>query len=140
MAAYNTTNYNKMIAPGASSQLSGYNFQGKVRACYDEFTFAGEASGSTVNLAIIQRAYEVCIGINFQAAALGSSVTIALGDSGSAARFMAAVTCTSAAQSTVLAATGLGYTPTADNPIIITTGGAAATGKIQIAMLFIAHN
>ena len=68
------------------------------------------------------------------AAALGSGVTVQLGDSVDDDRFIAATVCTSAVEAFKGKTDGVGYKATADTPLVLKTGVAAATGKVQLVI------
>jgi hypothetical protein len=143
MTTYNGTNYAKYVAP-APLTLMGGEFGGKRRGTWDTYTFAGEAAGTIVNVGVLKPG-ETFAGGQITAAALGSSVTIALGISGQAACFLAATTMNTAGLVTFCAAQGtygVGYknTGVVDIPIFITTAGAAATGRIDVVIDVLVQN
>jgi len=134
----NGSNYAKYASP-TMRNLLGAEYGGKVRAMYDEFTFAGEAAGTTVNMGVLRKG-EVFLGALLVAAALGSSVTVQLGDSGDDDRYIAATVCTSAVEAFKGKTDGVGYKATADTPLVLKTGAAAATGKVQLVIFKAASN
>lgn len=134
----NGSNYAKFIAP-TMRNLLGAEYGGKVRASYDEFTFAGEAAGTLVNMGVLKKG-EVFLGALLVAAALGSGVTVQLGDSVDDDRFIAATVCTSAVEAFKGKTDGVGYKATADTPLVLKTGVAAATGKVQLVIFKAASN
>lgn len=125
-------NYAKYASPVMRSLL-GAEWNGKVRADYDEKTFAGEAAGTLVNMGVLKKD-EVFIGALLISAALGSGVTVQLGDAGDDDRFIAATVCTSAVEAFKGKTDGVGYKATADTPLVLKTGVGAATGKVQIVI------
>ena len=138
MATYNGINYAKtLLAP--KDYLPSY-WEGKVRAMYETYTFASNPSGDIVNVGIL-RAGEVYLGCEIVNAALGSGVTLQLGDSGSDVRYMAAQSAASAGNIIGKeAATGLGYSPSADTVLQLKVGGGAATGTVQITIWKVSPN
>jgi hypothetical protein len=70
---------------------------------------------------------------------LGASVTASVGDSGSAARYVAAGTSLATTGLTaLLAITGMGFKPTADTIVVFTGAGAAITvGKLFKGFLMV---
>lgn len=83
--------------------------------------------GDTYNMCLL-KAYVSVRGLFCITNGLGASVTIALGDSGSAARYMAATSfATTGLSVSALAVTGYDYRPTADTVVIATGAGAAIT-------------
>ncbi len=140
----NGTNYAKYIAPTPST-LMGSEYGGKMRAMCDSYTFAAEASGTVVNIGVLKPG-ETFIGGKIVAAALGSGVTIKIGDAGDDDRYLAATVMNTGDLVTQIAragsSLGLGYknTTTSDIPIYATTGVAAATGRIDTVIEVLAPN
>lgn len=111
--------------------------KGKVRCIRDDFTFAGEASGTILYVGPpIPKGARWCAISYMVNAALGTSVTLKVGHDGGAtgddAKFLAATACSSAGANFLNVIGGVGYAFTRDARIIVTTGGAAATGKVVI--------
>jgi hypothetical protein len=133
----NITNLDSVPVVLSSSEEVG----GKLRVFYDKYTAASLASGSDITVARIP-ANATIHDVIIKAGALGSGVTLSAGDSGSATRYLSVVgTWNVAGQSQSMssgsstgapttAVTGLGYRTTASTDIILTTGGASATGDI----------
>lgn len=134
----NGTNYAKVVAPVPASYL-GPEQGGDVHVDYDTFTFAGEAAGAVVNVGVLKPG-EVFLGGWIIAAALGSGVTIQVGDAGDADRYLAATVMNTGGLVTNIAragsSLGIGYKneTSSDIPIFITTGAAAATGRIDVVI------
>lgn len=126
------TNYAKYATPVFRSLL-GAEWNGKVRATHDIFTFAGEAAGTLVNVGVLKKD-EVFLCAFIVAAALGSGVTIQLGDAEDDDRYVAATVCTSAVEAIKGKAEGVGYKATADTPLVLKTGVGAATGTVEIVI------
>ena len=133
----NITNLDSVPVVLSSSEEVG----GKLRVFYDKYTAASLASGSDITVARIPSnatIHDVII----KAGALGSGVTLKAGDSGDDDRYLSVVgTFNVAGQSQSMssgsstgaattAVTGLGYRTTASTDILVTTGGASATGDI----------
>ena len=133
----NITNLDSVPVVLSSSEEVG----GKLRVFYDKYTAASLASGSDITVARIPTnatIHDVII----KAGALGSGVTLKAGDSGDDDRYLSVVgTFNVAGQSQSMssgsstgapttAVTGLGYRTTASTDILVTTGGASATGDI----------
>jgi hypothetical protein len=134
----NGSNYAKYASP-TMRNLLGAEYGGKVRAMHDEFTFASAAIGTVVNVGILKKG-EVFLGALLVSAALGANVTVQLGDSGDDDRYIAATVCTSAVEAFKCAQAGMGYKATADTPLVLKTGGAEATGKVQLVIFKAASN
>jgi hypothetical protein len=136
----NGTNYDHIAAAAPSSYLVGADWEGKVRAMYDTYTFDSSSSGTTVNVGVL-RAGETFLGADIVlSATLGSGTTLSLGDAGSATRYMAATASTAAGTLAAKAFTGVGYKAAADTVIFVTLGGGTATGQFKIVISKLASN
>lgn len=133
----NITNLDSVPVVLSSSEEVG----GKLRVFYDTYEASSLASGSDITIARIP-ANATIIDVIVKADALGSGVTLSVGDSGSATRYIGVTGTWNVAGQTqsmlsgsstgapVAAVTGLGYRTTASTDILITTGGASASGTI----------
>lgn len=110
---------------------------GRMRVQYDTYEASSVASGSTISIAKLPKDARVWR-VTVYCDALGSSSTLAVGDSGSATRYLAAVSSASAAKLEMPAASiaGFGYKQTAETDVIVTTGGASITGTIKTAVWY----
>ena len=111
----------------------------KIRVQFDTFEASSLASGSDISVARLPsgaKVYDVAIHHD----ALGSGVTLAVGDSADADRY---ITATAAANAGVIsmhndgAIDGVGFEQTAETDILITTGGSAATGTIKCMVFYV---
>jgi len=133
----NITNMDATPVVKVSSEEAG----GKLRVFHDSYEASSLASGSDITIARLPKdatIHDVIVKCD----ALGSGVTLKVGDSGDDDRYITVVgTWNVAGQSQsmlagsstgapVPAVTGLGYRTTAETDIKITTGGASATGTI----------
>ena len=133
----NITNLDSVPVVLSSSEEVG----GKLRVFYDTYEASSLASGSDITIARIP-ANATIIDVIVKADALGSGVTLSVGDSASASRYIGVTGTWNVAGQTqsmlsgsstgapVAAVTGLGYRTTASSDILITTGGASASGTI----------
>jgi hypothetical protein len=133
----NITNLDSVPVVLSSSEEVG----GKLRVFYDTYEASSLASGSDITVARIP-ANATIHDVIVKADALGSGVTLSVGDSGSASRYIGVTGTWNVAGQTqsmlsgastgapVAAVTGLGYRTTASTDILITTGGASASGTI----------
>jgi hypothetical protein len=133
----NITNLDSVPVVLSSSEEVG----GKLRVFYDTYEASSLASGSDITIARIP-ANATIHDVIVKADALGSGVTLSVGDSASASRYIGVTGTWNVAGQTqsmlsgsstgapVAAVTGLGYRTTASTDILITTGGASATGTI----------
>ena len=118
--------------------LSKYK-NGRIVPLIIDLTAASPATlADTYNLCVIP-AYARVVDLFLSTDGLGSSVTISVGDSGNAARYVAAATSMATSGLTAgLAAAGLGYTPTADTIVVVTGAGAAFTvGKKLVGHMLV---
>lgn len=101
------------------------------RGIYVPFLITGLSPATladTYNVCVIPANHRVVDLLAFTPDGLGTSATMALGDAGSAARYMAAASfATAGLQVRTLATTGYGYTPTADTIVVAVNAGAAIT-------------
>ena len=133
----NITNLDAVPTVLASSEEIG----GKLRVFYDTYEAAALPFGDTITIARIP-ANATIHDVILKCDALGSGVTLKVGDSGDDDRYLSVVgTWNVAGQSQSMAVgsstgaattavTGLGYRTTASTDILITTGGATASGTI----------
>ena len=122
-------------------KIDSEKFGGKIRVQHDTYEASSLASGSDITVARIP-ANATIHDVIIKCDALGSGVTLKVGDSGDDDRYITVVgTWNVAGQSQsmlagsstgapVPAVTGLGYRTTAETDVVITTGGASATGTI----------
>jgi hypothetical protein len=139
MATQNGTNYAKSANPSQSNRNDPGAVGGRVRSLTDNFTFAGEAAGEVIRIgkdlvdgAIIHK-------VIIDNAALGAGVTLDVGDSDTAGRYVSAYDANGNTHSEVTLIGGVHYvigTNDGDNTILVTTGVAAATGQIKVTILY----
>jgi hypothetical protein len=111
---------------------------GKLRVTYDTYEASSLASGSDISVARLPQGatvYDIVIHHD----ALGSGVTLAVGDSSDADRYITATAAATAGKVVMSedgAIDGFAYEQTAETDVLITTGGAAATGTIKVAVIY----
>tara|TARA_A100001015_G_C14604234_1_gene561636 strand:+ start:43 stop:492 length:450 start_codon:yes stop_codon:yes gene_type:complete len=122
-------------------KVDSENAGGKMRVFHDTFEASSLTSGSDITIARIPKDATIH-DVVLKCDALGSSVTLKVGDSGDDDRYIGVTgTWNVAGQSQsmqagsstgapIAAVTGLGHRTTAETDILITTGGASATGTI----------
>lgn len=128
----NRTKYDNSI--GENIVLPGQDGS-NMKVQVDDFTFAGEAAGTVLQVGNTLPAGARIHKITINSAALGSGVTLDVGDSHLATRYDTAIACTSAAQTIADNIGGKNYkigTNTGDNQVLLTTGGGAATGQVKV--------
>lgn len=137
MATQNATNYAKKADPTPGNIISAALSRGKLRVQCDNFTFAAEAAGEVIRIGELPNK-AVFIGAIINHAALGSGVTLSLGDGDSAARYISAADCAAAGVKmfSSLVIGGVHYEQTAKTVILLTTGGGAATGQVKTTLIY----
>jgi len=111
---------------------------GKLRVTYDTYEASSLASGSDISVARLPKGatvYDVVIHHD----ALGAGVTLAVGDSSDADRYITATAAATAGKVIMSedgAIDGFAYEQTAETDVLITTGGGTATGTIKVAVIY----
>lgn len=113
---------------------------GRVRALSDTLTYNSQASGSTLVFGggYIPKGARVLYGVLTTSASTGSA-TVSVGISGSTAKYKALAAYTTADTPLVFGVTAGLTETTADEQIIVTTGGAAlpASGTLTVTMFYV---
>jgi hypothetical protein len=100
-----------------------------------QHTVGSDTTSDTVNLCVLPANCEVTdLRVSFDAC--GGTCTMALGDAGSATRFMAATSTVSAGKFNGLLTAGNRYRPTADTIVFITWAGSNPTAAAVIKGYF----
>ena len=137
MASVKGTNFTNITADPVVKIDSG-EWSGKMRVQYDTYEASSLASGSDISVARLPKGAKVYdIVVHFDA--LGSA-TISVGDSGAAARYIAATSVSSAGQMSMSqegAIAGVGYENTAETDVLLTTGGASISGTIKCVVMYV---
>lgn len=122
-------------------KVDSENAGGKMRVFHDTYEASSLASGSDITIARLPKDATIH-DVVLKCDALGSGVTLKVGDSDDDDRFIGVTgTWNVAGQSQsmlagsstgapIAAVTGVGYRTTAETDVLITTGGAAATGTV----------
>ena len=138
MASVKGTNFTNITADHIVKIDSG-EWSGKMRVQYDTYEASSLASGSDISVARLPKGAKVYdIVVHFDA--LGGSTTISVGDSGAAARYIAATSTSSAGQMSMSqegAIDGVGYENTAETDVLLTTGGGSITGTIKVVVMYV---
>jgi len=136
MATVMGTNYTKIADPKPGSNvLAAKYWGGKVRVQYDNYTCSSTAAGTVINVAKLPKGAVFLFAI-ISHAALGSGVTLQMGDSGDDDRYLAATSAASAGQIIATAQAGVGYEMTADTTIFVKTAGGTADGLIEVLTFY----
>ena len=138
MASVKGVNFTNITADPIVNADSG-EWSGKLRVQYDTYEASSLASGSDISVARLPKGAKVYdIVVHFDA--LGGSTTISVGDSGAAARYIAATATSSAGQMSMSqegAIDGVGYENTAETDVLLTTGGGSITGTIKCYVMYV---
>ena len=138
MASVKGVNFTNITADPIVNADSG-EWSGKLRVQYDTYEASSLASGSDISVARLPKGAKVYdIVVHFDA--LGGSTTISVGDSGAAARYIAATATSSAGQMSMSqegAIDGVGYENTAETDVLLTTGGGSITGTIKCVVMYV---
>jgi len=144
MGAVNVKAVNKTkIDAGGSGQnmLDMGQFAGVKKVVMDTYTLDGVEATSTIKIATPPKGSKI-IGCRIVTAALGSGVTLALGDtvSGQSARYIAATSAAAIADIGSIKVAAIGYvigTTDGDEEMMITVGTATGTGAIAVIIEYV---
>lgn len=142
MGAVNVKGANKTkIDAGGAGQniINSGDYGGVVKVVMDTYTLAAVEAASTIKIATPPKGSKI-IGCRIVTAALGSGVTLALGDSDSAARYLAATSAAAIADINAIKVAAIGYkigTATGDDAMYITVAGATGTGAIATIISYV---
>jgi hypothetical protein len=111
---------------------------GRVVPLVATHTVGSDTTSDTVQLFVIPANCEV-ISLDVSFDACGGSCTMALGDAGSATRYMAATSTVSAGKFNGLLTAGMRYRPTSDTIVFITWAGSNPTtaAVIKVSMMVV---
>jgi len=136
MAAVKGANVTKYDAgPSGDNAISQGFWKANEQIIADSYEAAALAADSTIDIAVLPSNAKVT-GVHIAFDALGSGVTLAVGDAGDADRYILATSASSAGETDAIRVDGLQYvigtdTTNDDTRIQITTAGGAATGTIK---------
>jgi hypothetical protein len=136
MASVKGANFTNITADPVVKTSSQYA-HGKLRVQYDSYEASSLEDASTISVARLPKGavvYDVIIHHD----ALGSGVTLSVGDSGSATRYIGATAAATAGKIVMSedgAIDGFGYENTSETDVIITNANAA-TGTIKVAVIY----
>jgi len=133
-------NRTKMDSATPDDRLTGGEFDGRVKVSIDSYEAATLVSGSTIEIGGTLPEGAKVLEVVIQADALGGSVTLAVGDSDTAARYISATAMNTGDKVLrINAIGGRNYvigTASGDNQVLITVGGASATGSIKTQIFY----
>lgn len=118
-----------LLDPGA--------WAGKILVAYDKFTANALSSGSTITVARVPASARILPISTVMFEALGTGVTLSVGDGTTANKFCSATAADSAGSFTFDAIAGLGDPLSDVTDIVLTTGGAATTGSDKIIKVWV---
>lgn len=143
MSEVKGVNRTKMDTATPADRLTPGEFDGRVKVMIDSYEAAALANGSSIDVGGILPTGAKVLEIVLTCDALGSSVTLAVGDDEDTSRYITATAMNTANKVTrINAIDGRSYpvdltdTSNPDNQVVITVGGAAATGSIKIEIYF----
>ncbi len=139
MASVKATNITNLDASPSVLANSG-DVSGKVRVFKDTYEASSLASGSDITVARLPLGARV-VDILVKADALGGSVTLAVGDSGDADRYITATAMNTGNKGISLGVDGVigsigNEIGTGETDVLITTGGATASGTITSVVYY----
>ena len=134
MGDYNGVQKALIVAGG---QATRPNQGGSPVTFSDTYELNSIAADSTIALCGKLPANMMIVGINVVFDALGAGVTLDIGDSDDADRYVDGLDVSSAGQSNAIAISGMQYsigTNSGDNQLVATVLGAAATGTLKVTI------
>ncbi|MEK9896449.1 MAG: hypothetical protein VW518_08500 [Burkholderiaceae bacterium] len=137
MASVKGSNFTNITADPVVKTSSQYA-HGKLRVQYDSYEASSLANPSDISVARLPKG-AVVYDIIVHHDALGSGVTLAVGDSGSATRYVGATAAATAGKIVMSedgAIDGFGYENTSETDVLITVGGGTATGTIKCIVVY----
>ena len=138
MASVKATNITNLDASPSVLANAG-DVHGSVRVFKDTYEASSLASGSDITIARLPKGARV-VDIHLKADALGGSVTLAVGDSATADRYISATVMNTADKQISLSSDGaiasIGYEIGDVTDILVTTGGATASGTITSVVYY----
>lgn len=141
MATVNGTNYAKTADPTSSNILDRGVVGGKIKVMHDTYEAASLATGTTIKIGKDLQDGVRILDVWIIADALGSGVTLAAGDSDTAARYISATAAnTGNLRIDLDTIAGFNYeigSNDGDNTILVTLAGTASgTGTIKVGVLY----
>jgi len=141
MSAVYGVNYTKVANGTPANGLDRAALGEKIRTLTDTYEASALADGSTITIGKALKAGDRIVGGAIYFDSLGSA-TVSVGDSDSAARYLAATSVSTAGTAAFAAVDGIDYvigTNTGDTLILLTTGSAAITGTIKIVLEYVSN-
>lgn len=139
MADYYGVQTTKFIAgSGGSNWVSPGFIKTDLKVWHDKYEASSVVAGKTIEVARLPKGAKI-VGVKMCWDDLNSSVTLALGDSSDADRYISATSASSEGNTDALRIDGMGYvigTADDDEQILITTAGATASGTIGVTILY----
>lgn len=132
------TNYTKFISPTPGNAM-GAEWDGRMIVETESVNANNTAQNGTINIWVL-RSGEVFVTGWIKGANLGAATTVAVGDAGDTARYLAATNSNAAFSAQMLeigANKGTGYKNTGANdvPIYVTVAGGAANNSFQAVII-----
>jgi hypothetical protein len=133
-----STNYgvHRTIEKAGLNKLDPGEWGGRVKCAYDSFEADGVTAASTISMCFVPKGARIVAGSMFHDA-LGTGVTLSVGDGTTADEYMAAASAASAGSLDFDAIDNLGEPLDDDKYMIVTVGAAAATGTIKMFVWYV---
>jgi len=135
MATVNGNNYGNIGATGDVSLVARGLWNSNILVQCDEYEASSTASGTVINVAYLPKGAKF-LGGKIIHDALGTGVTLQVGDSGDDDRYLAAASAASAGTLNIEKIDGFQHEMTADTTIFLKTGGATAAGTIKTIIFY----
>lgn len=140
MATFYATSATDVFNTNPPVKASPETHGGRVRVLSDTLTYASQASGSTLVFGggYLPKGARVLYGVLTTSASTGSA-TVSVGIAGSTAKYKALAAYTTADVPLIFGVTAGLTNTTADEQIIVTTGGAAlpASGTLVVSLFYV---
>jgi hypothetical protein len=139
MATLYGDNRTKALTPTSDNVLSPGTLGGRVRVLTDVITLAAANIADVIEIGKDLQAGAIILGIEINNAALGGGVTLDVGDADTATRYITAYDANGNTKVNTIALAGVQYkigTNDDDQTILLTIGGAAATGELKINVFY----
>ena len=139
MSTLYAVNKTKTLNPISDNVLAPGTLGGRVRVLTDVITLAAAQVADVIQIGRVLQKGAIILGIDVQWAALGAGSTLDVGDLNDDDRYVAAESTDAAGRLNEVLLAGLHYvvgTAANDGQIILTVGGAAATGQVNITVYY----
>lgn len=116
-----------------SNATSTKNYE--LKTVISTYTADTVTTSTVIEMVQVHKGYTV-VSVQLVNAALGANSTLAVGDGGSAARYVSATDTSAAGTVLTNVAAGVGYKYTGDDTIDLTVGGGSITGLVALIVTY----